>query len=123
MCFFHGMYIGKLIFGMLQVGLNVTNVARQFCCSRLAIHNLRNKFYVSGSVRDLPRSSHSHVTKLPEDQMITLTHQGNWSLPATVAARLLKFIHRRLFIVLERNLALYKPIGCNDMIEILLKLA
>ena len=73
--------------GMLRAGLNVTNVARQMGCTRQTIHSLRNKFNITGSVRDLARSGRPPVTTLRDDRMITLTHLRNRFLPATVTAR------------------------------------
>ena len=63
--------------GMLRAGLNVTNVARQMGCTRQTIHSLRNKFNITGSVRDLARSGRPPVTTLRDDRMITLTHLRN----------------------------------------------
>ena len=73
--------------GMPRAGLNVTNVARQMGCTRQTIHSLRNKFNITGSVRDLARSGRPPVTTLRDDRMITLTHLRNCFLPATVTAR------------------------------------
>ena len=121
---------------MLRAGLKVTDVLGQVGCSRQTIHNLKNNFYVTGSVRDvpwkvgcsrqridnprnkfyvtwsvrdLPRSGRPRVT-LREDRMIMLTHLRNLILPTTVAARQYGVIHRRLLIVFERILAPYVSI-------------
>ena len=73
--------------GMLLAGRAVTNVARQFHCSRQTIHSLLNRYNASGIVRDRPRSGRTRATTLRTDRVITLTHLRNRFLPATVTAR------------------------------------
>ena len=73
--------------GMLRAGSTVNNVVHHFGCSRQAIHNLLNRYNITGSVRDRARPGRACATTLRTDRVTTLTHLHNRFLQGTISVQ------------------------------------
>ena len=72
---------------MVQAGMSMSNVARQFNVSHVTISNLVQRFQTTGSVGDRPRSGRPRVTDARTDWHIVTTHLRNRFLSAAQTAR------------------------------------
>ena len=62
------------VIGQLQGGLTAAQVARNFGVHEQTIRRLRQRYGVTGTVNDRPRSGRPRETTRQQDRPIALTH-------------------------------------------------
>ncbi|KAH3751951.1 hypothetical protein DPMN_186559 [Dreissena polymorpha] len=75
------------VVGMLRAGSGVTDVARQFNCARSTVNRLRERYDVTGSIKDRPCPGQPKITTPRQDANLRRVNRRYRSRSATQSAR------------------------------------
>ena len=83
------------IIGVLKAGSTVNDIAHHFGCSRQTIHNLINRYNITGSVIVHARLGRTRVTTLRHYRVNTLIHPRNRFNQQPLLLSVYGFMHKR----------------------------
>ena len=87
------------VFGVLNAGSTVDDIAHHLGCSRQTIHYLMNRYNITGYVRVRARPGHARVTTLRSFRVYTLTHPRDRFKRRQVLLVFTGFMHIRLLVI------------------------